>query len=33
LGLSEIILTRDGCAARNSCKRRTITLLNGSRMA
>jgi len=33
LGLSEIILTRDGCAARNTCNRRTITFSKESRMA
>jgi hypothetical protein len=33
LGLSEIIFTRGGRAARNSCKRRIITFSDESRMA
>ena len=33
LELSEIILTRDGCPARNTCNRRTITFSKESRMA
>ena len=32
-GLSEIILTLDGCAARSGCRRRILTLSNESRMA
>src|SRR6516162_44869 len=33
LGLSEMTFTSDGCAARNTCNRRTITFSNESRMA